>query len=340
MHAAAISPRGGVARRVASLWGQAIIEYVLIIAVISLVVAFAGPQVSGAIRNQFSSISSALANGVSGTVQRPSTPSTPSQGSGGGSGGSSSGSGSNNPDKEQKDYLDDMKTVTGKDPKDWTLEDQKKVAEDIAEKGTASAAFPKAKDAMDAGTKWTVTLNDGKTLEYRIIGINHDDLIDGSGKAGLTFETTSDFSGGLQMNSTDTNIGGWEKSNLRRRLNSGDLWNLLPSELTAGMKQVAKVTDNTGGGKTGKPTVTADKVFLLSVTEVFGNKQSDGVQYEYYADKGVNITNFGGASSAFYHWTRTAYPERDTNFRCIYGDGGSSTCRASGENRAFPAFCL
>ncbi len=27
---------------------------------------------------------------------------------------------------------------------------------------------------------------------YRIIGINHDDLADGSGKAGLTFETTND----------------------------------------------------------------------------------------------------------------------------------------------------
>ena len=33
---------------------------------------------------------------------------------------------------------------------------------------------------MDAGTKFTMKLTDGKTLEYRIIGINHDDLADGS----------------------------------------------------------------------------------------------------------------------------------------------------------------
>ena len=33
------------------------------------------------------------------------------------------------------------------------------------------------------------------------------------------------------MNATDTNAGGWEKSELRGRLNSGDLWALLPSEL-------------------------------------------------------------------------------------------------------------
>ena len=265
MHAAAISPRGGVARRAANLRGQAIIEYVLLIAVISLVVAFAGPQVSGAIRNQFSSISSALANGVSGTVQKPSTPSTPSQGSGGGSGGSSSGSGSNNPDKEQKDYLDDMKTVTGKDPKDWTLEDQKKAAEDIAEKGTASAAFPKAKDAMDSGTKWTVTLNDGKTLEYRIIGINHDDLADGSGKAGLTFMTTST---GIKsrMNATNTNSTGWKNSELRAKMNSGEIWNLLPADLQNKIKPVTKLTIDEEFSTT--PTSTSDKLSLLSIVEI------------------------------------------------------------------------
>ena len=29
---------------------------------------------------------------------------------------------------------------------------------------------------MDAGTKFSMKLTDGKTLEYRIIGTNHDDL--------------------------------------------------------------------------------------------------------------------------------------------------------------------
>ena len=49
MHTAAVSPRGGVAPKTTRLRGQSIIEYVLIIAVIGLVVVFAGPQVSGAI---------------------------------------------------------------------------------------------------------------------------------------------------------------------------------------------------------------------------------------------------------------------------------------------------
>lgn len=310
MHAAKIPFGGGLPHKgICRLKGQSMIEYVLITAVIGLVVAFIGPTTAEAMRKGFDTVVSTLEDGTTG-------------------------------EEFQTEEEKALASASRKSVSEWSISEQKVAAEDISQNGENSICFARAKAAMDAGTILSCKLTNGQVFEYRIIGINHDDLIDGSGKAGLTFETTSDFSGGLQMNSTDTNIGGWEKSDLRRRLNSGDLWNLLPSELTAGMKLVAKVTDNTGGGKTGKPTVTADKVFLLSVTEVFGNKQSDGVQYEYYADKGVNITNFGGASSAFYHWTRTAYPERDTNFRCIYGDGGSSTCRASGENRAFPAFCL
>lgn len=318
MHAAAFSPRG-VARRAARPRGQSIIEYVLIIAVISLVVVFAGPQVSGAIRNQFNSISSALANGVAGTVQRPSQPSPPSQGSGG-----SGGSGSNNPDQEQKDYLEDMKSVTDKDPKDWTLEDQKKAAEDIAEKGTASVAFPKARDAMDSGTKWSVTLNNGQTLEYRIIGINHDDLADGSGKAGLTFMTVSTGINS-EMNPTDTSVGGWEKSELRAKMNSGEIWNLMPSDFQSKVKPVRKLTNNVGGGEeyryAAAVTATTDKLFLLSYSEIVPTSywaslypwtSSEGTQYEAFKGKvtnnnsGNDCLKFDRYGSAW--WERSATP--------------------------------
>ena len=184
--------------------------------------------------NQFAGVANTLAGTVHGGGSDP----------GGTSGG---GSGGNTPDQEQKDYLEEMKTVTDKDPRDWTLEDQKKAAEDIAEKGTASVAFPKARDAMDSGTKRSVTLNNGQTLVYRIVGINHDDLADGSGKAGLTFEATNNALGAQRMNATDTNAGGWEKSELRGRLNTGDLWSLLPAEIQSNVKAVTKMTDNKGG---------------------------------------------------------------------------------------------
>ena len=56
MHAATQDLRGGVSPRNTRLRGQSIIEYVLIAVVIGLVVVFAGPQVSGAIRNQFNQV--------------------------------------------------------------------------------------------------------------------------------------------------------------------------------------------------------------------------------------------------------------------------------------------
>ena len=51
------------AARAGELSGQGLIEYVLIIAVISLVVVFAGPAVAGAIRNQFNKIAGTLTTG-------------------------------------------------------------------------------------------------------------------------------------------------------------------------------------------------------------------------------------------------------------------------------------
>ena len=311
MHAAAFSPREGVSPRSARLRGQSIIEYVLIIALIGLVIVFAGPGVAGAIRNQFNQVTNTVDSGTDG---------------------------GNFMSAEEKAYQEAMKTVVNKDAKDWTLDEQKAAATDIAKNGTSSVVYAKAKAAMDAGTKFSTKLTDGKTLEYRIVGINHDDLADGSGKAGLTFEATNSALGYQKMNATNTNAGGWEKSELRGRLNSGDLWSLLPAELQSKVKAVKKLTDNQGGGKAGTPTATTDKVFLLSAPEVWGDMQSDGTQYEYYKSKGVTTSNYSGASSSDYRWTRSVNPSYSTNFRYVSYSGGCFNAEATDANCVFPAF--
>ena len=66
MHAATQDLRGGVSPRGTLLRGQSIIEYVLIIAVIGLVVVFAGPGVAGAIRNQINQVTNTLDSGTDG----------------------------------------------------------------------------------------------------------------------------------------------------------------------------------------------------------------------------------------------------------------------------------
>ena len=311
MHTAAISPREGVSPRSARLRGQSIIEYVLIIALIGLVIVFAGPGVAGAIRNQFNQVTNTVDSGTDG---------------------------GNFMSAEEKAYQEAMKTVVNKDAKDWTLEEQKAAATDIAKNGTSSAVYAKAMAAMEAGTKFSAKLTNGKTLEYRIVGINHDDLADGSGKAGLTFEATNSALGYQKMNATNTNAGGWEKSELRGRLNTGDLWSLLPSELQSKVKAVTKMTDNQGGGKAGTPTATTDKVFLLSATEVWGDMQSDGTQYEYYKSNGVTTSNYSGASSSYRHWTRSVNPSSSAYFRYVDNSGGWYNNYATNTSYVFPAF--
>ena len=311
MHAAAISPRERVSPRSARLRGQSIIEYVLIIALIGLVIVFAGPGVAGAIRNQFNQVTNTVDSGTDG---------------------------GNFMSAEEKAYQEAMKTVVNKEAKDWTLDEQKAAATDIAKNGTSSAVYAKAQAAMDAGTKFSAKLTNGKTLEYRIVGINHDDLADGSGKAGLTFEATNSALGYQKMNATNTNAGGWEKSELRGRLNTGDLWSLLPSELQSKVKAVTKMTDNQGGGKAGTPTATTDKVFLLSATEVWGDMQSDGTQYEYYKSKGVTTSNYSGASSSPLHWTRSVPPHASASFRYVRSSGGWGNNNATNTYYVFPAF--
>ena len=256
MHAAAISPRGGVSPRNTRFRGQSIIEYVLIAAVIGLVVIFAGPQVSGAIRNQLNQVANTVDTGTDGD---------------------------NFMSAEEKAYREAMKTVVNKEAKDWTLDEQQAAATDIAKNGTSSVVYAKAKAAMDAGTKWSVKLTNGATMQYQIIGINHDDLADGSGKAGLTFKSFGALSRS-PFNSNKSIFGGWEKSEIRQRLNSGDLWNLLPTSFQSQIKPITKRTKMDAGTADSVTKATVDSLFLLSRSEIDGGGVDEGQQYRLYQD--------------------------------------------------------
>lgn len=309
---------GGVAPKTIRLRGQGLIEYVLIAAVIGLVVVFAGPQVSGAIRNQFNQVSTTLDSGTGG-------------GFGGGASGGSAGADSAT-----------VQAAVAKDAEDWTLDEQEAVAEDIAAKGTASPAYAKAKAAMDAGTTWSVKLTNGKTMTYRIIGINHDDLADGSGKAGLTFFTTSRTISS-RMNATRTNAGGWEKSELRAKMNSGEIWSLMPADFQSKVKSVMKLTNNVSGiDSNAAVTATADKLFLLSDSEIVPTpyyaasypwSSSEGTQYEAFQGKVINNASNDCLEIGDRWCMRSAYPNTPANFYGVnsygepsYGYSATSVC--------------
>lgn len=329
MHAAAINLRGGVAPETTRLRGQGIIEYVLIIAIIGLVIVFAGPGVAGAIRNQFNLVGNTVNNGTTSGVE------------GGTSGGGSTGADSAT-----------VQAAIAKDAKDWTLDEQKAVAENIAAKGEASPAYAKAKAAMDAGTKWSVKLNNGKMLEYKIIGINHDDLADGTGKAGLTFLTTSSKII-YAANTTKTTTGGWEKSNLRKKMNSGDIWSLMPSDFQSKVKAVKKLTNNgDGADKNAMVTETTDKLFLLSYSEIVETPYSGWSEYPWIGGEGSQYEAFKGRVTNNYSgndclkignawWERSLLPRKSDFFLFVnFGGAPAYSGYPDGSWYVCPAWCF
>lgn len=311
--------------------GAGTVEYVIVvlvaIAIGSGLLAF-GNQVSGQVSKTGNSISSwfSKANGTDGT------------------GGGNAGGGNSEADSR----IDELKE---KDPADWTLDDQKAVAEDIGKKGNSSELYAKAKAAMDAGTTWSITLTDGSTLTYHIIGINHDDLADGSGKVGLTFLTTSTGISS-RMNATRTNSSGWKKSELRAKMNSGEIWNLMPAEFQSKVELVNKLTNNANGtDKNAAVTATTDKLFLLSYSEIVPTSHwassypwtsSEGTQYE--AFKGKVTNNYSGNDCLKIDgswWERSVGPGDSTGFLYVHSYGDPSlNASAAYSYCVCPAWCF
>ena len=120
-------------------------------------------------------------------------------------------------------------------------------------------------------------LTDGRTVTYRIIGINHDDLADGSGKAGLTLQLSQDLVDGR----IDAR-GPWDISSLRSNLNNGELFNLFPTDYKQKLVSVIKWTNNDNGmSKTASVSKTEDRVFIPSYRELFGDPVSSLSDYSW-----------------------------------------------------------
>lgn len=127
-----------------------------------------------------------------------------------------------------------------------------------------------------------------------IIGKNHDDYSDGSGKAPLTFQLHDFYGEQKNMNGADTNTVGWTSCAMRR-VHLPAILSQMPVEVQNGIREVNKLTS--AGNESHVINTTADKLFLLSEKEVFGTSNytayNEGHQYEYYKDS--NKTNKSGA---------------------------------------------
>jgi hypothetical protein len=188
------------------------------------------------------------------------------------------------------------------------------------------------------GDQKTMTI-DGADYVIEIIGKNHDEYSDGSGKAPLTFQMNEYYKYVKGMEYSATNANGWTNCNIRKN-ELPALLKTMPSEVKAAVKQVNKLTS--AGGQSSTINTTADKLFLLSEVEVFGTTTlsavGEGSQYAYYKEGGSANKAHGTTVSDW--WLRSPVVNSSAQF-CIVDENGTLRSNNANSSQAIAcAFCF
>lgn len=177
-----------------------------------------------------------------------------------------------------------------------------------------------AQQFFKVGDAKTVNIG-GTNYEVQIIGFNHDDKVSG-GKAAYSFQLVDCLNQTQQMNTSNTNTGGWNGSAMRGRMSTYK--SQLPEALRNVIKTVKKKS-GTGGGSSSGTQQTNDDLFLLSEIEIFGTTTysvaGEGTQYEWYKAGNSRIKKVNGP--AYDWWERSPRSGNTDNF-CIVNSSGNA----------------
>lgn len=178
------------------------------------------------------------------------------------------------------------------------------------------------------GSCYKDMLINGTNYRVDIIGKNHDDLSDGTGKAPLTFQLHDCYDEKKQMNSSNTNSGGWTNCAMRST-HLPAILNLMPAEVKAAIREVQKKTS--AGNKSSSIQTTNDKLFLLSEIEIFGSTvysfAGEGTQYAYYQAGNSKVKNLSGGAN--YWWERSPQSSHSAAFCRVHSNGTANANTAS-----------
>ena len=280
---------------------------------------------------------------------------------------------------------------TASDTKDVTVYDSYAVTLTFASPTLNSNDWSVIKSVSDAGqgaNYWSigdrkaVTLNgtvgnlspQNFTTYAFIIGFNHNAALEGANRIHFQIGKTA-LSGGtdvalcdrkynsqvsetdyFSMNSSATNSGGWNSSQMRTKIcgtslsnYSGTIIAIIPAALRAVLKSVTKYTNNTGNSSAASAvTATTDYFFLLSEYEVFGsatyansNEASKQAQYSYYSAGNSKVKyNNSATSTAVYWWLRSPYYISSASFVNVSNAGEVSFDNAHCSRGFAPGFCV
>ena len=187
------------------------------------------------------------------------------------------------------------------------------------------------------GNSKTMTIN-GASYQVDIIGKDHDTYTAG-GTAPLTFQLHDCYADTKDMNSSDTNSGGWTSCAMRST-HLPVILSLMPTEVQNGIREVNKLTS--AGNKSSTINTTADKLFLLSEVEIFGSTHysaaGEGTQYDYYKAGNSKVKNRNGSAAAW--WERSPHASASTHFCLVNSYGRANSYFASRANGVAFGFCF
>ena len=194
-----------------------------------------------------------------------------------------------------------------------------------------------AQQFFKVGDSKTVNIG-GTNYEVQIIGFNHDDKVSG-GKAAYSFQLVDCLNQTQQMNTSNTNTGGWNGSAMRGRMST------YKSQLPAALRNVIKTVkkkSGTGGGSSSGTQQTNDDLFLLSEIEIFGTTTysvaGEGTQYEWYKAGNSRIKKVNGSAD---NWWERSPCSGGTNYFCfVNGSGAANFDSANGSRGVSFGFCV
>ena len=169
------------------------------------------------------------------------------------------------------------------------------------------------------GNHKTMMIN-GTSYQVDIIGKNHDTYTAG-GTAPLTFQLHDCYGETKNMNSSNSNSGGWTSCAMRST-HLPAILALMPTGVQSGIREVNKLTS--AGDKSSTINTTADKLFLLSEVEIFGSTSysaaGEGTQYDYYKAGNSKVKKQNGSATVW--WERSPRVVSSTAFCVVSSNGG------------------
>ena len=195
-----------------------------------------------------------------------------------------------------------------------------------ASEGDAVPSTWKVGDEIDITLSGTFN----ETVTLQIWDFKHFDKSDGSGKAGIVFGMKNLMKNTQQMNSSDTNSGGWNDSAMRNTVMQNILKSM-PSNLQNCIKEVNTYA-NAGGYSSSSSVgkLCKDKVFLPGDSEVYdawysqNQTESNQKKFPIFTDDNSRIKKLSnGSGSANWWWTRSACYSYSHSF-CSVGNTGNA----------------